>query len=163
MITGTTFAYYHYCLKRMWLFHYGINMEQTSEIVADGKINHDYTKNRRNSKYKELSLGRIKIDFYDDKNNIIYENKRNFKNKEHDQWQLKYYMYVFYISGNKTIRGILEYPKNKKLFEISLDSSEIEYIENSLIKIDDILKLNCPEMNCDKRCKNCSYLKFCEA
>jgi CRISPR-associated exonuclease Cas4 len=56
MITGTTFAYYHYCSKRMWLFHYGINMEQTSEIVADGKLIHNNTKNRRNKKYKELLL-----------------------------------------------------------------------------------------------------------
>jgi CRISPR-associated exonuclease Cas4 len=164
MITGTVFGYYHYCIKKMWLFNNGITMEHTSDIVLDGKINHETTKNRRQKKYKEISFGNIKIDFYDVKNNTIYETKRNFKNKNIDEWQLKYYMYIFFKNENINIKGILEYPKSKKLYEITLDDKVIKTIDDDIIEINKILKNdNCPNVSITKKCKNCSYLNFCES
>jgi CRISPR/Cas system-associated exonuclease Cas4 (RecB family) len=35
-IIATHINYYHVCRRKLWLFANGINMEQTSDIVADG-------------------------------------------------------------------------------------------------------------------------------
>ena len=161
-ITGVTYSYYFYCKKRMWLFYNNINMEHMSEIVKDGKINHENSKNRRNKKYKEIEFDLIKIDFYDKENNVIYETKRNFKHKNTDINQLKYYLYIFYKSGNHGVKGILEYPKNRKKYNIEINDLEIFEIEKNLCNIEKILNTNCPNQKICSKCKNCSYLEFCQ-
>jgi len=40
-ITATHINYYHICHRKLWLFSNGINMEHTSEMVADGKLLHE--------------------------------------------------------------------------------------------------------------------------
>ena len=36
-IIGTHFNYYQLCLRKLWLFANGINMEQESDLVYEGK------------------------------------------------------------------------------------------------------------------------------
>lgn len=36
--TGTHFNYYQICHRKLWLFSNGINMENTSDAVYDGKL-----------------------------------------------------------------------------------------------------------------------------
>jgi hypothetical protein len=37
-LTGTHINYYRLCKRKLWFFANGINMEQTSDLVADGKL-----------------------------------------------------------------------------------------------------------------------------
>ena len=94
-ITGTHFNYYQFCRRKLWLFANGINMEQESDLVYEGKLVHESSYPQRTSKYEEVEIDGIKVDFYDAKNKVIHEIKKSNKvNKDHE-WQLKYYMYAF--------------------------------------------------------------------
>ena len=75
-ITGTHFSYYLVCRRKLWLFSNGITLEHTSDIVADGRLLHEASYPQRTSKYEEISIDGIKIDYYDVKNKVINEIKR---------------------------------------------------------------------------------------
>ena len=42
IVTGTHFNYYQLCHRKLWLFSNGINMEQESDLVYEGKLVHEY-------------------------------------------------------------------------------------------------------------------------
>ena len=71
MITGTHFAYYQLCRRKLWLFANGINMEQESDLVYEGKLIHEESYPERSSKYEEVAIDGIKVDYYDAKNHVI--------------------------------------------------------------------------------------------
>ncbi|RMH45124.1 MAG: Dna2/Cas4 domain-containing protein, partial [Gammaproteobacteria bacterium] len=37
-LTATHIAYYHTCKRKLWLFHHGIQMEQESQVVYEGRL-----------------------------------------------------------------------------------------------------------------------------
>lgn len=45
-ITGTHFNYYQLCHRKLWLFANGINMEQESDLVYEGKLVHESSKRK---------------------------------------------------------------------------------------------------------------------
>jgi len=55
-ITATHINYYHICHRKLWLFSNGINMEHTSEIVADGKLLHETSYPQRAGNIWKLRL-----------------------------------------------------------------------------------------------------------
>jgi CRISPR-associated exonuclease Cas4 len=65
-ITGTHIAYLHTCHRKLWLFANGIQMEHTSNIVAEGKLIGESSYQERAQKYTELEIEGIKIDYYDE-------------------------------------------------------------------------------------------------
>ena len=77
-ITGTHINYYRICKRKLWLFANGINMEQTSDLVADGKLIEDETYLQRPERYEQIELSVDfeglnlvgKIDFFDVKNKL---------------------------------------------------------------------------------------------
>ena len=79
MTTGTQIHYYHLCKRKLWLFSNGIQMEQDSALVAEGKFIHETTYTKRADKYKELDFGYVKIDHYDGQNKVIHEVKKSNK------------------------------------------------------------------------------------
>ena len=79
MITGTHFAYYQLCRRKLWLFANGINMEQESDLVYEGKLIHEESYPERSSKYEEVAIDGIKVDYYDAKNHVIHEIKKSNK------------------------------------------------------------------------------------
>lgn len=98
-ITGTHFNYYQLCRRKLWLFANGINMEQESDLVYEGKLVHESSYPQRTSKYEEVEIDGIKVDFYDAKNKVIHEIKKSNKVDKAHEWQLKYYMYAFEQHG----------------------------------------------------------------
>lgn len=74
-ITGTHFNYYQLCHRKLWLFANGINMEQESDLVYEGKLVHESSYPQRTSKYEEVEIDGIKVDYYDAKNKVIHEIK----------------------------------------------------------------------------------------
>jgi CRISPR-associated exonuclease Cas4 len=137
-------------------------MEHTSDTVYEGKLIHETTYPQRSSKYEEIQIGGIKIDFYDPKNKVIHEIKKSQKLREAHVWQLKYYIYTLEKAGVKGVSGILEYPKERKTEEVFLSSIDIERIKEIESEIEKIIKSGkAPAIKIKKRCKNCSYYDFC--
>ncbi|HEY8659092.1 MAG TPA: Dna2/Cas4 domain-containing protein, partial [Hanamia sp.] len=102
-ITATHINYYHICHRKLWLFSNGINMEHTSEMVADGKLLHETSYPQRAEKYREIELSATlnnqielfgKIDFYDAKEKMIHEIKRSEKIEAAHEWQVKFYIWL---------------------------------------------------------------------
>lgn len=73
-ITGTHFNYYQLCLRKLWLFANGINKEQESDLVYEGKLVHESSYPQRTSKYEEVEIDGIKVDYYDVKNILVLRN-----------------------------------------------------------------------------------------
>ena len=161
-ITGTHIAYLHTCHRKLWLFANGIQMEHTSETVAEGKLIAETTYLDRSRKYTELAIEGIKIDFYDAKNRVVHEVKKSDKVEQAHFAQVKYYLSVLARNGIESPEAIIEYPKLKQREIINWDDSyvgeakEWEEKANSIISSDD-----CPELVKKGICNSCSYFELC--
>lgn len=161
-ITGTHFNYYQVCKRKLWLFANGISFEHTSELVYEGKLIHEDSYPQRTSKYEEIDLDGIKVDFYDSKNKIIHEIKKSNKVELAHEWQLKYYIYIFEKNGITGVSGVLEYPTLRKTKEVFLSELDIITIEEMECGINKITSSDeCPPLQKKGICKNCSYYEFC--
>ncbi len=126
-------------------------MENTSDLVYEGKLIHEDSYPRRGEKFREIEIDGIKIDYYDPRNKVVHEIKKSDKHEEAHEWQLKYYLYVLEQNGLKEITGVLEYPRLHRTQEVFLTTPDREIIQNE----------KCPERIRKSRCKNCSYFDFC--
>lgn len=161
-ITGTLINYYFVCHRELWLFANGINMEQESDLVYEGKLIHEESYPERSSKYEEVAIDGIKVDYYDANNHVIHEIKKSNKVDRAHEWQLKYYMYVFEQHGVKDVRGILEYPVMRKTREVMLTDVDREEIRSMIGKIESIISQDdCPPRVKKGICHDCSYFDFC--
>ena len=161
-ITGIHFNYYQICKRKLWLFANGINMEQTSDLVYDGKLIHENSYPQRSERYEEVEIDGIKIDYYDARNKVIHEIKRSDKVESAHEWQVKYYIYVLERNGIDGVTGILEYPELKKTTKVYLtdaDRQKIKEIEEKIAQL--ISSDDCPPVINAKICKSCSYYDFC--
>jgi CRISPR-associated exonuclease Cas4 len=161
-ITGTHFNYYQVCKRKLWLFANGINMEQTSDLVYDGKLIHETSYPQRSGRYEEVELDGIKIDYYDARNKVIHEIKRSDRVEPAHVWQVKYYIYVLERNGVKGVSGLLEYPMLRQTTKVELtdaDRQNIAEMEKEITEI--ILSDDCPPVLHSKICKSCSYYDFC--
>lgn len=161
-ITGTHFNYYQLCHRKLWLFANGINMEQNSDLVYEGKLIHEESYPQRSAKYEEIEVDGIKVDYYDAKSKVIHEIKKSDKVEKAHEWQLKYYLYVFERNGIEGVTGILEYPKLRKTEEVVLSDIDREAIVEMSAEIERIIRSEtCPSLAKKGICKNCSYFDFC--
>ncbi len=161
-ITGTHFNYFMVCHRKLWLFANDIQMEQSSELVYEGKMIHEGSYLQRSSRYEEIAIEGIKIDYYDTKNKVIHEIKKSRKLQESHVWQVKYYIYILEINGIDGVTGLLEYPKERKIEEVFLSNPDRERIKELLKDIDTIIHSdNCPPALNQSKCKKCSYFDFC--
>lgn len=163
-ISGTHFNYYQVCHRKLWLFANGINMEHTSELVAEGKLIHESSYPYRNDKYTEVEIDGVKIDFYDARNKVVHETKKSQSHEEAHEWQLKYYLYVLMLNGVGGATGILEYPVIRKTMRIELSPEDEKIIEEMKEHISQIIgSAQCPPLLRHKKCRNCAYFDFCYA
>lgn len=161
-VTGTLISYYFYCKRRMWLHANEIRFEDNSEDVAMGKLIEDTTYLQRNSIYEQIEFEGIKIDYYDHKNKIIHETKKSPKFEQTHIWQLKYYIYILKKNGIEGVKGILEYPIERRTQSVELLLDDIIQIEKITEEIVECVKSEkCPPVINNFKCKNCSYYEFC--
>lgn len=140
----------------------GINMEHSSDTVADGKLLHETSYPQRSEKYSEIEIGGSKIDFYDAKNKLIHEIKRSSKMETAHEWQLKYYILLLEQNGIESVTGLLEYPKLKETKSIILTDEDKKYLLQVITEIQGIANCEfCPPLLNTKICKSCSYFDFC--
>jgi len=161
-LTATHINYYMVCKRKLWLFSNGINMEHTSDIVAEGKLIHETTYPQRSERYSELEIDGSVIDFYDAKNKIIHEIKKSDKVEKAHEWQVKYYIWLLKKNGVDGATGIIEYPKLRETTKVELTDEDAVSLEKMVAEIEQIVASEtCPQGIEAKICKNCSYYEFC--
>lgn len=161
-IIATHINYYHVCKRKLWLFANGIQMEHTSELVAEGKLIGENSYSSRSAKYTELEVAGVRIDFYDAKNKIIHEVKKSDKIEKAHIWQVKYYLYILDQQGISGATGIIEYPKLRKKECVVLLPDDILLIKQWEREIPVLVKeKSCPTILNKAICKKCSYNDFC--
>ena len=161
-ITGTHFNYYQICKRKLWLFANSISFEHTSDLVLEGKLIHEDSYPQRSSKYEEIEIDGIKVDYFDTFNKVIHEIKKSDKIEIAHEWQLKYYLYVFEQNGITGCTGILEYPTLRQTNTIILSDIDREVIIETKLGIKEIIHSEiCPDKEKKRVCKNCSYYEFC--
>ncbi|MFT4202404.1 MAG: CRISPR-associated protein Cas4 [Chitinophagaceae bacterium] len=169
-INATLINLYHVCPRECWLHANGINMESTSDIVADGKLLHETSYPQRSEKYEEIDLSANfsgidlagKVDFYDAKNKVIHEIKRSNKVDTAHHWQVKFYLWLLELNHIENAKGRLEYPKLRQTDEVVLTDKDRKYLEKMVSEIPKIVvSETCPPRINGKICKSCSYYDLC--
>lgn len=162
-ITATLINLYHVCKRECWLHANGIRMEQTSEVVYEGKLIGETSYPRRAAKYTELDLGIAKIDFYDPKEKVVHEVKKSNKMENAHAWQVKYYLFLMEEAGIEGATGLLEYPKLRETTEVQLTDADRDYLKETLPKIRTMIEGEACPPRLDKKsiCRTCSYFDFC--
>lgn len=163
-LTATHINYYHVCKRKLWLFANGINMEHTSDTVAEGKLIGETSYLQRAEKYSEIEIGGSKIDFYDAKNKIIHEIKKSDSMEAAHEWQVKYYIWLLEQNGIEGVTGTIEYPKLRETKAIKCTDVDKIYLQETVQQIGSIVSGEiCPARINAKICKKCSYYDFCYA
>src|SRR5690606_7645365 len=163
-ITATMINLFHVCKRQMWLHAHGIRMEHTSEVVAEGKLIGENSYSDRATKYSELEIDGVKIDYYDAKNRIIHEVKKSDKAEFAHIAQVKYYLYILRKNGVEDAQAILEYPKLRQRESVTWEDGDEDKIKGWLHEIKMLLDQDiCPPLLHKPICKKCSYYDFCYA
>ncbi len=163
--TGTEIAYYVICPRKLWFFIQGIQMEDESDRVAEGKNIHNFAYPDRRSGFREWEQGPIKLDYFNPNTKVVHEIKLSKKMERAHEAQVMYYLFYLKNHGFGDVRGIMEYPllkerKNVELDETSTDELQIMIHEINIIR----KKREIPPFPGKKTvCKACSYYELCYA
>ena len=169
-LIGTHINYYRICKRKLWLFANNISMEQTSDLVSDGKVIEEESYQRRSDKYTQIELSaeyngvRLtgKIDFFNTRDKVVHETKRSNKVEVAHIWQVKFYLWLLKLNGIDAIGGIIEYPRLRERENVMLTKDDEKYLEESVASILRLVSSDvCPPVIKAKICKNCSYYDFC--
>ncbi len=169
-LIGTHINYFRLCKRKLWLFANDIQMEQTSSLVADGKIIEEESYLQRSDRYTQIELSYNleginlsgKIDFFDTKNKILHETKRSNKVEQAHIWQVKFYLWLMQLNEIEAEKGIIEYPKMRERETVFLEEKDVLYLEKTAKEIKSLIEeAVCPSVINAKICKSCSYYDFC--
>ncbi len=161
-ISATHVAYLHTCHRKLWLFSNGIQMEHTSDIVAEGKLIGETSYQDRSAKYTELEIDGVKIDFYDPKTRTIHEVKKSDKVETAHIAQVKYYLYILRKNGIEDPQAILEYPRLRQRESVFWEEGDAKKIQAWIGEIQALTSQeSCPPLEKKPICKKCSYFDFC--
>ncbi len=150
--------YFYVCKRKLWLFSKNITFENKSEKVLLGRLLHEYSYPKENS--KEILIDNlITIDIMSD--GSIREVKYSSKMKEADTMQVMYYLYYLKQKGIEK-QGIINYPKEKRKEVLKLTSEYEEKVKQALKEIEEITtKFIPPPAQKQKICRSCAYFEFC--
>lgn len=157
-ITGTQVNYYFVCKRKLWLFSRGITMEKHHENVEIGNFIHNNYYNRNK---KEIQIGPVKVDFFNNNFEIVHEVKKTSKLEDATIWQLKYYL--FYLKKYGIIAtGQVHIPEEKKRIEIKLTEEDEYKLFDICGEIENILNSSkAPDKLASGICRKCAYYEFC--
>ncbi len=163
-ITGTYIKYYKVCHRKTWLFHHKIEMEHTSELVAEGSFIGEKSYPQRAERYREITLDGSKIDFYDPYNKVVHEIKKSDKLEHSHVAQVQFYLYLLQKNGVAGATGLIEYPKLRQTQTVYLEETDLAVVESWIQDIERIINSEqCPGRISKSRCQACSYFDFCYA
>lgn len=155
---GSKINYYYICKRKLWFYDKGISMEDNSDRVLQGKILHESSYPRIETR-EILIDDMLKIDMMD--NDFIQEIKISSKMTKADYMQTVYYLYYLKQLGIEK-KGMVNYVKERKREEIHLTEELEKDIEQALIHIKNILSQDKPpKLEKLPYCKKCAYYGFC--
>ena len=158
-ITGVMMNYLHICDTELWYFAHDINMSYDSDIVALGRlVNEEYY--IRDAKeipiFENVRIDRITPDGY------VHEVKKSDRAEEAHLWQLKYYLWMLKRHGFGDIKGVLEFPKQRKRVPVQITPDDEKQIEEKLRQIRQIIdQPRPPKPKKIPYCRKCSYRELC--
>ena len=137
-------------------------MEHTSNLVYEGKMIHENTYQYRASKFTEIEVDGVRIDFYDPFEKVIHETKKSDKLEDAHQWQVKFYIWKLEQRGIEGVTGKLDYPTMRHTEAVELTDDDREKIVSVVNEIEILINTEeCPPKEKKSICKNCSYFDFC--
>jgi len=155
--TGTQINYYFVCRRKLWFFSHDLEMEEKSDLVLLGKLLHETGYKR---KFKEVSIGRVKIDFLE-RCGEIHEIKRSRRMEKAHLFQLLYYLYYLKRLGVE-VRGVLHYPLLKRTLNVELTDDREKEMEGILEDMKSVISRGePPESERKTFCRKCSYFELC--
>jgi CRISPR-associated exonuclease Cas4 len=161
-MTGTHIAYLKICHRKLWLYHHKIEMEQFSELVAEGRLIGATSYPQRAERWQEMQIEGIKIDHYDAVRRIVREVKKSNKKEEAHIAQVKYYLYVLRRNGITAEEGLIEYPKLRMTERVTLAPEEMDEVAQWEKEVETIVsREECPPVINKPMCKQCAYYDFC--
>lgn len=132
-------------------------MEDKSDVVLLGKLLHETGYKR---KFKEVSIGRVKIDFLEH-GTEVHEIKRSRRIEKAHVYQLRYYLYYLKRLGVEA-SGVLNYPLLRRREAVTLTQEEENEMRQILKEMTEILASGtAPPAAKLGICKKCSYYEFC--
>ncbi len=156
--TGIKVNYLYVCERKLWLFDRGISMESGSDKVLMGKLLGESAYPREYKK-EVLIDNLINIDIIGD--DTIREVKYSNRLAHADRIQVLYYLYYLKQLGIEK-KGVINYPKMRKREEILLTPQYEKEVEEALIKVQEILKMDKPPaIQRLPYCTKCAYYEFC--
>lgn len=162
MFSASHITYYHLCHRKLWMHHRGLRQEDNSAAVYEGKLIGKQAYARRASRWRELSLGPIKIDHFDPRQKLVREVKKSPKLEASHIAQVKYYLFYLEQAGVDSPRGIIEYPKHRKTTDVRLTEADRQEIRGWEAEIERIVQQPaCPELVRKSYCRQCAYRDFC--
>jgi len=157
IFTGVEVNYYFVCRRKLWFFSRQLDLEEESDLVLLGKLLHEHGYTR---KFKEVNIGRIKIDFLE-RHGVIHEVKRSRRMEKAHLFQLLYYIYYLKRLGVE-VKGMLHYPLLKRNVEVKLTVELESKLEAVLEEMKRITSSNSPpRAERKKYCSKCSYFELC--
>jgi len=157
VFTGVEVNYFFVCRRKLWFFSRQLDLEEESDLVLLGRILHEHGYPR---KFKEVSIGRIKIDFLE-RYGVIHEVKRSRRMEKAHLFQLLYYIYYLKRFGVE-VKGVLHYPLLKRNVRVELTAELERELEDVLEKMKRIISSDRPpRAERKKYCSRCSYFELC--
>lgn len=157
-INGTLIWYYYICPREVWLIGHSIEADQESDFLLLGRHIHEIFYKRQKKEF--MIDNTIKIDILPSKK-VIGEIKKSSKYLKSAKMQVAFYLYYLKQKGIY-IEGELLIPEERKREKIKLTTDLEKELEETIIGIKKILKMNKPpQPQKIPYCKNCAYKEMC--
>jgi len=146
-------------------------MERENENVSIGKVISETTYKREKHEVEitdEIERIGVKIDFIDTRNKVVHEIKKTDSFEEAHKWQLLYYIYVLRQRGIDICKGVIDYPKQRKITEVIFNDDNGKKLFEVIAGVNDVCRqeepLKVEETGVKKSvCRKCSYYELCYA
>jgi CRISPR-associated exonuclease Cas4 len=158
-LTGTQLNYLLICPRKLWLFSHHIEMERESDAVALGQLLHEESFPRQK---KELLIDDlIRIDFFDDE--AVHDIKKGRSMEEAHRAQILYYLWYLKQKGVEGLKGVINYPKQRRSVEVELTPDAEAEVEEWMRQVQIVVAQETPPViEAPMRiCRKCSYNELC--
>lgn len=150
------------CARQYWYITRGVRLEPFSDLVAEGRFISETSYKHHSLRWRQVQIGRIKIDAYDPERRLVYEIKRAPRLMQAHKAQLLFYLYALAKMGIQGVKGFLVYPRQKKRILIELGERERQEVEQILQAMAEVRRRRMPPpLQRKPMCKRCAYYDLC--
>ena len=164
IIPPSIFNAYHICPRQALLMYRQLTADQQNTFLDIGRLIDETTYEREKKKIYLADISAM-VDMVTKKDGkfFIAEIKKSSKRLDNAVLQLKYYLFLL---RKKSVfaKGLLKIPKEKKNIEVDLSDDDIQFIQESLIEINNTIHNDTPpDIIAKSVCSKCAHYEFCWA